>query len=887
MRSIRVFGVISLIVALAVGCGGGGGGGSPVGGSPTSSGFSGVAVDGYLFNARAFLDLNGNGTYDVGEPTSLTGTDGSFNLSATQDQINSHSVIVQAISGTTIDQDNPNTPLSAGFTMIAPAGYPSVVSPLTTHVAAKMATGLSIDSAKSAVQSELGLTSIDVMKNFVAEKTTNAAYADAHKVAVSVAEILKTVDSNSNSSTSMAEKLSSMSTKVTSQVVPQLAQIKASITINEAKNVTINIINTVSAATVYNLAGSINGLTSSGLTLSNGTDNFSPASNATSFTFKNKLANTDVYEVKIKNQPDGQICSLSNGFGSINNQSVTNISVRCVDAPGALGGLISGLTTSGLILKNGSTQISINSGANSFLFQEKINSGDAYAVSVHQQPVGKTCSISAASGVMVRTGVSNLQVTCSANSYKLSGSISGLESAGLILTNGTEIKSISTSATTFEFDGKVAYGGTYTVSVQASPTGYTCSTSNSIGTVGAADVTSVQVSCSINYFQPIRGMVNGLTTSGLKITSGSETINIAAGATSFNFSSRIAYGSGYSVVVSGQPSDLTCLIGNGSGIATGDIQNISITCTGLPYVSTFASGFYIPMGMVIDSKDNIYVAEQGNNKISKITKQGVVTTFAGSGEASSIDGVGVNASFNNPYGLVNDSQDNLFVSEFLGNKIRKITPTGAVTTFAGTGRDRYRNGPALTAEFTSPSFMSIDEAGNIYFLEAGPYYHVRKITVDGTVSTYLSCASEWDSYNYFVEPNLRGYEVGVCPVGEGGISVVSGGMYITQNKKLHFLPNNGPATILSDRGSDLMGVAIDQRTGDIYFAEPDQKNNILKISNGSIKVFAGASASGSNTSIDGYTDQAVLVAPMALVFDRDGNLYVSQRDGRIRKITFR
>jgi hypothetical protein len=275
MSSFAQIGLASVLVLLTS-CGGGGS--TPAGGTPTTSAFSGVAVDGYLYLARAFLDLNGNGTYDNGEPTAITASDGTFTLTATQDQINSHSVVVSAIAGTTIDQDTPNTPLTSGFTMMSPAGSHSVVSPLTTQVAAKMAGGLTLELAKAAVKNELGLTSIDVMKNYVAEKATNSAYADAHKVAASVAEVLKTVDSSSNTTTTLTEKLTSLSTKVTSQVAPQVIQIKASVTVNDAKNVTVNVINSANltfnnvTAAEPNQTSTSNTVTVSGLSISsNGT----------------------------------------------------------------------------------------------------------------------------------------------------------------------------------------------------------------------------------------------------------------------------------------------------------------------------------------------------------------------------------------------------------------------------------------------------------------------------------------------------------------------------------------------------------------------------------------------------------------------------------------
>lgn len=227
---------ITLFAGLLIGCGGGGGGSSGVvggGGNGTSS-FSGVAVDGYLHNARAFLDLNNNGIYDAGEPTAMTNSSGSFTLDATQTQIDTYPVFVVAIAGTTVDQDSPNAPMTSGMTLMSPPGNHSVVSPLTTQVVAKMATGLSLADAKTAVQTDLGLTGIDLMKDFVAEKTSNPAYAEAHRIAVSVADVLKTVESESTSSTSLTDRLANARTKVTSDVIPQVALIKQATSNNDA-----------------------------------------------------------------------------------------------------------------------------------------------------------------------------------------------------------------------------------------------------------------------------------------------------------------------------------------------------------------------------------------------------------------------------------------------------------------------------------------------------------------------------------------------------------------------------------------------------------------------------------------------------------------------------
>ena len=191
------------LLALAA-CGGGGGGGGGVESTTTVStgtSFSGSAMDGYLCRATVFLDLNDNGTFDAGEPNATTSETGTFTLSATQEQINTYKVVVVAVAGTTIDQDSPNTTVSSGYTMMSPAGNYQVVSPLTTQVVAKMSAGLSLANAKTAVQDELGLSSIDVMNNYVAAKATDTNYSKAHNVATSLAEVLKTIEADSTKDT--------------------------------------------------------------------------------------------------------------------------------------------------------------------------------------------------------------------------------------------------------------------------------------------------------------------------------------------------------------------------------------------------------------------------------------------------------------------------------------------------------------------------------------------------------------------------------------------------------------------------------------------------------------------------------------------------------------
>jgi sugar lactone lactonase YvrE len=140
--------------------------------------------------------------------------------------------------------------------------------------------------------------------------------------------------------------------------------------------------------------------------------------------------------------------------------------------------------------------------------------------------------------------------------------------------------------------------------------------------------------------------------------------------------------------------------------------------------------FGTSLGIVVDPQGNIYVADNDNTRVRKISAAGVVTTVAGSGQPGLLDGIGTNAQFFSVAGMALDSRGNLFVAD--QNRIRKITPAGLVTTFAGSGDYGFTDGMGINASFTSAEDVEIDKNGNIYVSDDN---RIRKITPDGLVST--------------------------------------------------------------------------------------------------------------------------------------------------------
>jgi sugar lactone lactonase YvrE len=136
--------------------------------------------------------------------------------------------------------------------------------------------------------------------------------------------------------------------------------------------------------------------------------------------------------------------------------------------------------------------------------------------------------------------------------------------------------------------------------------------------------------------------------------------------------------------------------------------------------------FNKPNGVFADIHGNIFVADANNNKIRKITAAGVVTTVAGSGAAGSADGTGTNASFNGLKSLTMDAAGNIYVSDYFNNKIRKISPTGVVTTIAGSGGQGTTDGAPNVATFNHPWGITIDKNDNIYVADCFSHT-IRKI----------------------------------------------------------------------------------------------------------------------------------------------------------------
>ncbi|MEZ5194965.1 MAG: hypothetical protein R2764_00780 [Bacteroidales bacterium] len=169
-------------------------------------------------------------------------------------------------------------------------------------------------------------------------------------------------------------------------------------------------------------------------------------------------------------------------------------------------------------------------------------------------------------------------------------------------------------------------------------------------------------------------------------------------------------------------------------------QNYVTTCagTGSPgFVNgdTSIAQFNRPFGICLDAQGNLYLADAYNHRIRKISTEGVVSTYAGTGTAGYLDGPADEARFNQPINICMDGDGNMFVSDFLNQRIRKISSDMIVTTIAGTGIAGLQEGPVDQAKFNYPRGICLDDTGNIYIGDSWNH-RIRKISPEGMVSTW-------------------------------------------------------------------------------------------------------------------------------------------------------
>ncbi len=315
---------------------------------------------------------------------------------------------------------------------------------------------------------------------------------------------------------------------------------------------------------------------------------------------------------------------------------------------------------------------------------------------------------------------------------------------------------------------------------------------------------------------------------------------------------------------------------------------IVTTLAGLPGSPGSADGtgaaarFNLPNGLAVDAAGNVFVSDMGNATIRKITPAGVVTTFAGQvGTTGLVDGTGNVARFDGPIGLAFDSAGNLYVADSNNNAIRRITPAGAVTLYAG-GYLGHSDGTGTQAGMWHPMGVTVDSTGVVYVTDSSNQL-IRRIAPDRTVTTLAG------SYSAF---GGRADGTGSAAAFKGPNGIVAsrnGNLYVAdyRNCAIRQVTPAGVVTLFAGNSGAADGTGRDAGLGQpvgiaaapdgtIFFSDTGNQT-IRKLSPaGIVTTLAGQPELAAGGSTDGVGSAATFQGPLGLALDRSGRLYVAE-----------
>jgi sugar lactone lactonase YvrE len=307
-----------------------------------------------------------------------------------------------------------------------------------------------------------------------------------------------------------------------------------------------------------------------------------------------------------------------------------------------------------------------------------------------------------------------------------------------------------------------------------------------------------------------------------------------------------------------------------------------------------AARFHLPYGVAIDGSGNVYVADSYNDTIRKITSAGVVTTLAGkAGNQGHADGTGASAQFYSPEGVAVDSGGDVYVADAGNDTIRKVTSGGGVTTIAGAvGFSGFVNGTGTGAEFSEPAGVSVDAGGNVYVSDQGNG-SMRVITPSGAVTTLAGTSGQGFADGTGAAARLY-YPEDLAIDGNGNLYVAD-----EENCTIRKVTPAGVVTTIAGTPGYIgsadgtgpaaqfyypYGVALDGN-GNLFIT--DQGNQTIRklvLSTGAVTTIAGSP--GVQGSTNGTGSAALFYFPAGIAADSNDNLYVSeQRNFDIRMIT--
>ena len=370
-----------------------------------------------------------------------------------------------------------------------------------------------------------------------------------------------------------------------------------------------------------------------------------------------------------------------------------------------VGGTVAGLTggSSVTLQNNGAQSITVSSNS-SFTFPTPIAAGGAYAVTISSQPGGHQCTLASASGT-VQSNVSNIRIDCVALSYSVGGVVAGLlpGTAVTLQNNAADALTLNSNGP-FVFATPLPFASHYDVSVSSQPEDQVCTASAGSGTVGAANVTSVQITC-VEKTYTIGGTVTGLEPgrSVELLNNGGDSLTVSSNGV-FAFATSLTRGSHYNVTAISSQPDQNCIVSAGSGtVARSNVTNVVVECLYLRTLYSFGTdsldGSGPQTGVIFGKDGNLYGAtvSGGANVINTANNIGAGTFYklTPAGAQTVLWQFGSAQDGQNPSGdLAIDGYGDFYGTTYRGGSngtgtLFKMTPTGQQTVLwnFGAGND--------------------------------------------------------------------------------------------------------------------------------------------------------------------------------------------------------
>jgi len=284
------------------------------------------------------------------------------------------------------------------------------------------------------------------------------------------------------------------------------------------------------------------------------------------------------------------------------------------------------------------------------------------------------------------------------------------------------------------------------------------------------------------------------------------------------------------------------------------------------------AGIFVPDGVALDAAGNLYIADRENNRIRKVTPTGTISTVAGNGvRGFSGDGGSATATaLNYPTGVAVDAAGNLFIADHQNNRIRKVTSAGTMTTFAGNGTSGFSgDGGQATSASLSPNGVTVDAAGNLYIADTS-HQRIRKVTPAGIISTVAGNGSLGFAGDGGLATSASLIPAGVAVDAAGNLYITDTGSH--RVRKVLALPpafSLLPATVsmTSPSGSEVASTRQVAVTSDaIGLAWTARGDSWLSVSptSGTVPGLITVSADASSLTPGNYRSTVTVQAPLAL-----------------------